>query len=159
MIGQDQLDLGGFEADHVDREVELDELAELEGEELPVPLSLLGQLVVGEDVGAFLVLAHVVELDAGDFAQSKKRGGPDPAVPGQDRALAVDQHGVGKAERVDAVGDLADLLLGVRASIACPGSQRGDGALLDGELADGWHGVLLPMGFPRSHPAHYDLAA
>jgi hypothetical protein len=39
-------------------------------------------------------------------------------VPGDDLVIIADQHRVGEAEPLDAVGDLLDLLLGMGAGIA-----------------------------------------
>ncbi len=59
----------------------------------------------GEDV------VHVLDPETGHRWQSEQRRSPDPPVSGKDRSLAIDQHGVGEAEGLDAVGDLPDLLL------------------------------------------------
>ena len=47
-------------------------------------------------------------------------------MAGDDLALITDQNRVGKSEPLDALGDLLDLAIGMRARVAGVGPERGD---------------------------------
>ena len=51
---EQRVDLGRLEAEGAEVEAELGQVAELERQQLAVPAGLLGEAVVGEDVGALL---------------------------------------------------------------------------------------------------------
>ena len=105
----------------VEIELEFAQVVELQGEEFLVPAGVLGQLVVGQDVGTPLQFGHVGQPDNRHRLEPQEFGRRDPAVAGQDSALIVDQHRVGEAKLLDAPGDLADLPVGVLARIARAG--------------------------------------
>jgi hypothetical protein len=96
---------------------------QLDPQDLRVPARLLGELVVGQDVGPALGLSEMGQLDDRDRLQAKHFGSLEPAMPGNDGALAIHQDRVGEAELADAVGDLADLLRAVGARVARIGPE------------------------------------
>jgi hypothetical protein len=65
------VDLGGLETrnGHIKIEIDAGQVLQLDGEDVPIPPRLLGELVVGEDVGALLVFA----ARAGAPARSRAR--------------------------------------------------------------------------------------
>ena len=102
---------GGLETGDgdVDVEFELQEALELDGEQLPVPARVFGKLVVGDDVGADLGGREVREADRRHLLDAEPYRRFDAAVAGDDAAVTIDQHRVGKPKPLDAVRDLADL--------------------------------------------------
>ena len=60
-----EIDLGGLEARQLDLEVEVDQGLQLDRQDLPVPAGLLGQSVVGKDVGPLLGLREVGQPTVG----------------------------------------------------------------------------------------------
>jgi hypothetical protein len=58
-------------------------------------------------------------------------------VAGDDGALGVEQDGVGEAEALDAVGDLAELPGRVGAGVARGGAERGERLVLDAQRGAG----------------------
>jgi hypothetical protein len=55
---------------------------------------------------------------AGIVLHRRSLAGFDPSVTGEQHTLLIDQHRRGKSDRLHAVGDLADLFLGMRTGIA-----------------------------------------
>ena len=123
---QEVVDLRNREARDADVEVEVrgHQCPQFSGEQVLVPAGIECQFVVGEDIGALLGLAQVLDLQTGHRGQAQLGGRSHAAVAGQDRARLVDQHRHGEAELPDTGGDLPDLLRGMRAGIAGP---RGEG--------------------------------
>ena len=78
--------------------------------ELGVPAGIQGELVVGEDIGAFLRLREVIENDHRHLGQANASGGEQASVSGQDSGSGVDQNRVGEAKFANTAGDLLDLL-------------------------------------------------
>ncbi len=97
-------------------------MLELDCQNLTVPSGLLGKPVVGQDVGAFLVLAQVIEPDYRYSIQAKLLCGFDPPVASDDGSAAVNDNRAVEAERSDAGRNLGDLLRAVRSGIAAVGS-------------------------------------
>ena len=56
---EDDVDLGGLEAGQFDLEIEIDQRLQLDRKDLPIPARLLGQAVVGQNIGAFFGVAEV----------------------------------------------------------------------------------------------------
>ena len=96
---EQQVDLRDLEAG--ERQVEVDvqfgDVAELQRQKLLIPAGVQGTLVVGDDVSALLRLAEMVESHRGHLFQPQQAGGGDPAMTGDDAAVAVDQHRGGDA--------------------------------------------------------------
>ena len=127
-----------------DRDVEilhhqqLGQLRQLRGQQLAVPAGILGNLVVGKGKRAALGLRQTLHFDrrhllvAQQFCRgvAPMAGDHDPAFVHQDRNQ--------KAECRDAVGNLADLLLGVGPRIARIRLDR-----LDGDPFNYRHDFLL----------------
>jgi hypothetical protein len=68
-------------------------------------------------------------------------------VAGEDRVRAVDQHRVREPEGADAVRDLPDLLLRMRARVPGPGPERLDRDLFNYLLG---HAFVLANGVAKS---------
>ena len=110
-LADDDVDLWDLETR--ERHVEVDgvQLAELDRQHLLVPAGFCRELVVGDDVGALLVLTQMLERDRRHFRHAEQLRRGKASVPSDHVALAIDQDRVGKAEPFDAVGDLLDLFL------------------------------------------------
>ena len=130
---QEGVNLRNREARDGDVEVEVrgQQCPQFSGEQVLVPVGIECQFVVGEDIGALLGLAQVLDLQTGDGGQAEECRRGHAAVAGQDRPRLVDQHRRGEAELLDAGGDLSDLLRGMRAGIAGPRGERGQRAMRD----------------------------
>ena len=123
---QAKVDLGGLEARQLDLEVEVDQGLQLDRQDLPVPASLLGQPVVGKDVGPLLCFREVGEPNGRHDGDAEKLCRGDPPVPGDDLALLIDQNRIAEAKALYAFGNLADLLLGVCTRVVRVGPERFD---------------------------------
>ena len=86
----------------------------------------LGQAIVRQHIGAALGRRQMAELDGWHLGQAELTRGEQPAVAGNDAAVAIDQDRVGKAELADGRGDLGDLRLEVGTRIAGIGDQIHD---------------------------------
>ncbi len=75
-------------------------MLEFDCQNLTVPSRLLGKPVVGQDVGAFLVLAQVIEPDYRYSVQAKLLCGFDTPVASDDGSVAVDNNRAVEAERL-----------------------------------------------------------
>ena len=130
---QEVVELGDREAGDPNVEVEVrgHQRPQLCGEQVLVPAGIEREFVVGEDIGALLGLAQVLDLQTGHRGQAQLGGRSHAAVAGQDRARLVDQHRRGEAELPDAGGDLADLLRGMGAGIAGPRGEGRQGTVRD----------------------------
>src|ERR1700722_1504188 len=119
-----QIDLGGLEARQLDFEVKIDQGLQLDRQDVTVPAGFLGQAVAGKDVRAFLGLRQVGQPHGRHGLQAQQLGGSYPPVSGDDLAVAVDEHRIDEAETLNALADLADLLLGVGPGVAGIGLER-----------------------------------
>jgi hypothetical protein len=117
--GDPQIDLAHLEADDLDAEVEIGkgEVPELLGKEPPIPLGILAEPVVGDHQGAALCVVQPLERDGWDLGPAELAAGEDPAMPGDDIALVVDQGRDGEAEGLDRARQLLDLLGAVPARV------------------------------------------
>ena len=85
----------------IERHVELGDLAELELEEIDIPAGIERNLVVGDPQGPLLRFAEMLQRDGRSLSQADCLGGQEPAVPGDDRGVAIDQDRVAKAKGAD----------------------------------------------------------
>ena len=115
---QQPLQLALAKADQPEVEAELGEVRQLEPQQLLVPARVQRQLVVGKHIRPLLRLAHVRKLDHRHLLQPELSRGHDPAVPGDDAALTIDQYRVRPAELPDARCDLRHLGIAMGARIA-----------------------------------------
>ena len=83
------------------------------------------------DVGALFDLVEVRQLHGWHVLDAEQLRRCYAAVTGDDLPLVVDEDRIAKAKSLDALGDLADLLLGVCSRIARVRSKRSDRAALD----------------------------
>ena len=97
---------------------------QLDRQDLAVPAGVERELVVGQHIGASLLGAEMRQPQRRHGRNAEFLGCHHPAVAGDDLALVADQHRVGEAEALDAVGDLTDLLPRMAPRIARIGSQR-----------------------------------
>ena len=91
---EQRVDLRSLEAEGGEVDAEFAEVRHLEREQLLVPAGLLGEAVVGEDVGALLRFAEVGELDHRHRGEAELARREHPSVAGDDAVVAVDQHRV-----------------------------------------------------------------
>ena len=122
---QDHVDLAGGEAGQREVEIDVDhrQLAELELQQIEVPAGAERDLVVGDPQRALLRLREVRQHDRRHLGHPRRLGRQQPAMPGDDPALGIDQDRVGEAERPDRGGDLLDLPLGMGARVARIGDE------------------------------------
>ena len=114
---QQNVDLGGLEAGHFDLDVELEQLGQLEPQGIGIPAGILGQPVVGDDVGALLGCGEMVDRDRRSLGHPERAGRFDARPAGDDQPGLVDHDRRHPAERLQAAGDLADLASGVPAQL------------------------------------------
>ena len=130
---QQVIDLAGLEAEGGKIDAKLGQLAGFQRQQLLVPAGALGELVVGEHQRPLLRRGEMGELDHRHLRQPELARRQQPAVPGDDAVLAVDQHRVGEAELADRAGDQRHLRLAVGAGIAGVGDERIDRAVLEAQ--------------------------
>ena len=94
-----------------------DQALELNGQNLLVPSGLLGELVVGQNVGALFRLAQMREPAGGHRIDTEQLGGFHAAMAGDDLLRVIDQDRIAQAELLDAACDLSDLSLRMRPGI------------------------------------------
>ena len=133
----DEIDLGCCKAGDLEVEAGLDraEMLKLDLQDLRVPAGVLGDLVVGQNVGLELLVGQMIDLDRRHFGPAERPRGFDSAVTRQNRVEIVDDDGIDEAELLNGGGDLMDLLLGVSARIALVRLERRDRPHGDGELS------------------------
>jgi hypothetical protein len=126
--GDPQIDLGHLEAGHLEAEIESEEreVLELLGQQPVVPGGDLGQPVVGDRKGASLGRGQVIETERRYLAAAELAASEQPAVTGDHVELGIDEHRDVKAEGLDAVGDLPDLLLAVEPRVRGVGFELVD---------------------------------
>ena len=117
--------LGVGEADQVQVELELVQRLELGAQQLLVPAGVLGDAVVGDHQRPALRVGEVVEDDRRDLRHPEPLRRQEPAVSGDDDAVAADQDRVGEPELGDRGGDLRDLLVGVGPGVPLVGAELG----------------------------------
>lgn len=113
-------------------EASIDELLELDGQQFLVPACVDRQLIVGERVGLHLLRRQVSKRHHGDLVNAEEFGRGGAAMPGDDPALIIDQDGIGEAEALNRVRDLADLLATMGSGVAFGGLEAVQGSVFDG---------------------------
>ncbi len=104
-----KIDLRQREAGQFHVEVEIDQSLQFDRQQVLVPARIQGELVVGQDVGPAFGFAHVRKTHRRHLRHAERPCRQHPAMAGDDGVIIGDQHRVGEAEAIDAVGDLADL--------------------------------------------------
>jgi len=116
--GDPQIDLAHLEARELDGiESDQGELLELLRQQPVVPGRDFGKPVVGDHKGMRLIRIEVFEAQCRHLAPTKLAAGGETRVAGDHCAIAIDQDGRIKPERLDAVRDLPDLLRSVPARV------------------------------------------
>ena len=100
------------------------EFAELQREQFRIPAGVQRQLVVGDDVGAFLRCAQSRQFDDRHLGDAEFPRSHEPPMTGYDAVVAIDEDGGGPTELADGGGDLRDLGIGMGAGIAGVWDQR-----------------------------------
>ena len=103
---------------HVEVDDDLGQVLQFDREDLGVPAGSRGELVVGQDIGALLVVAEMLDAESRNLSHAEIPPAAHPSVAGDDHAVLVDQNRIDEAERLQAVGDQLDLALRVGASVA-----------------------------------------
>ena len=111
-LADQDVDLGGLEAGEGNIEIEIDrqQFLQLDGQDFPVPAGKFRKAVVGDDIGADLFFRQIRKAEGRHALHLKEPGCLDATVTGDDAARPVHEDRVGKAEGLDAVGNLPDLL-------------------------------------------------
>ena len=110
---------------------ELGKVGKFKCQQVSIPTSVLGKLVVGQNIGPFLRGIEMRQRDDRNMGQSKLLRCQNTAMPGNDAILAINQYRVVEAKLPDGPGDPRDLRLRVRAGIPCVGDQGCNRAELD----------------------------
>ena len=87
-------------------------------EQFLIPAGVQRELVIGDDVGAPLRRRQVTENDRRNGVEPELAGRQQPAVPGNDSTVAINQDWSGPSELHDRGCDLRHLVVIVRAGIA-----------------------------------------
>jgi hypothetical protein len=143
-VDQELPDLVGPEARQVEVEAKISQVAQFDAQQLLVPPRVEGEPVVGEDIRALLRLGEMRQLDHRHLGHAELARGQQPAVPGDDAALAIHQNGVGEAELTDRGGYLRHLHVAVGAGVARVGHQRVDARGVVGRK----HGLCATLAHP-----------
>ena len=107
---KDEVDLRHLEPGQFDIDVELDQPLKFNRQQFLVPPGLLGELVVGQDVGALIGVAQMRQLACGYCVDAEELGGFHAAVAGDDLLGIVHQDRVAEPKLLDALCNLANLL-------------------------------------------------
>jgi hypothetical protein len=151
---ENEIDLRQGEAGALDVEFHIDERLQFDREHLAVPPGIQCQLVVRQHVGPSLCGIEMGQAHRGDALESQELGCLHSSVPGDDPVLVADQHRVGEAEPSDALGDLPDLLLGMRAGVFAIRPQAPQRHDLDRSCLDRLY--LLRLGSPAPCTLNFD---
>jgi len=93
------------------------DVSELEGQQLRIPTGVLGQLVIGQDIGALLRLAHVSKENRRHLLDAEQLRRLNPSMPCQHAVVAIEKDGICEPEPANTIGDLPDLLCRVDTGI------------------------------------------
>jgi hypothetical protein len=123
---EDEIDFARLKPGQFHLELEGHQRLELDRQDLTVPVRLLGQAIVGQDIGALLDLAEVGQPHGWHLLDAEQLCGSHPPVTSNDLPFIVDQDGIAETKFLNALGDLADLLSGVGPRIARVRPERFD---------------------------------
>jgi hypothetical protein len=127
-VMQNGVDLGRVEAGQHEIKTllleQLGQLGELPCEDVAVPTGVLAELVVGDCEQALLRVGEPDGLDRRHHLQAEQLRCREPAMPGQDHVLLVDDDRLEIAGAPDARGDPLHLALGALAGVARVGLQQ-----------------------------------
>ena len=99
----------------------------------------LRQAVISNHKGAELGWAQVVEAEGGHLGEAKHATGRQPTVPGNHIELSIDQDRNIKAECLDAIGELTNLVFAVLTGVSRIQLQ------LAGRSIDDFEALLTPF--------------
>jgi hypothetical protein len=105
-------------------EVAVQQEMELELQQVLVPAGELGKPVVGNHIGPLLGLRHRRERDRRNRPPAEQPCCLDAAMAGNDPTLIIDKNRIHPAELLQALRNLPDLLLRMRAGVVFPGRER-----------------------------------
>lgn len=148
-----EIDLRHRKPRRLDREVEIEtrEVFERLAEQPLVPGRSIGEPVAGNGESARLRLAQMLKRDRRHLGPAEKLAGFEPAVTGDDLQLAVDEDRRIEAEGLDALRNLADLPLIMRADIPRIGEEGCDRPVDDRDLQGCFPASFVAgNGFPTS---------
>jgi hypothetical protein len=119
-------------------------------QQILIPASVFGQLVVGDHQGAALGIAQMVENDHRNRVDPELLRRQQAAMPGNDDIVRTGQDRVGEAELGNGCGDLCYLLVRMRPRVPGVGHQLLDRRHLDLH----WHlrCFLRPGHAPKERP-------
>ena len=106
---QNKINLSRLKSQKLNIKGHIHESLQLYRENIPVPASIQGQLVVSENIGPAFILAQVLQGNDGDTLQPQLLCCFHTAMACHDAAILSNQHRVGKPEAFDAFSDLFDL--------------------------------------------------
>ena len=116
----EKIDLGHLKSGrrHIELDGDLDQMLQFDRENIGIPAGSRRQLIVSQDVRAFLVVAEMLDADSRNLSHADSLGCGDPSMASDNHAVLVNQDRIDEAERLQAVGDQFDLALRVGASVA-----------------------------------------
>lgn len=126
-LAEQKIDLAHLETSHRDVKIGVDgsQVLQLDGQDVAVPASLFGQLVVGEDVGALLGIGQLLEPDHRNCFEAELLGGGNATMSSDDGVGLVDENRIIEPKGLNARCDLGDLLRAVDARIGAVRCQCG----------------------------------
>ena len=135
---QDGLQLIRLEADQANVEAGESELLEFVAELLEIPARPRRQLIVGQAIGTFFLLAPAACDDHRDRRHPRSRRRAYTPVAGEQVTLLVDQHRHRPSPFADGGGKLVEVGFAMKPGIVCIGDQPLDRPTLD---PIGWPGT------------------
>ena len=130
-VRQQRSELEVGEPDQVEVEAEVLEAGDLDAEQIVVPASVEGELVVGDHIGALLRLRPAARHHHGNAPDPERLRREHAAVPGDDGRVLIDEHGRRPAPLADRGGDLRHLRVRVSVRVARIRNERRNRAALD----------------------------
>jgi hypothetical protein len=113
-----RLDLGRAEAGQQRVEAHRGKVGQLDPQQRLVPAAVFGQLIIGDQVGALLLVGPTASRHHRHLNQAQPLRSQHPPVPSYDQPGLIDQHRNRPAPLVDRRGNLSDLSLGMGPGVA-----------------------------------------
>jgi hypothetical protein len=137
LLGKQQRQFVVFEADQIEVVVGITECLDLEPEHFVVPAGVQREFVIGENQRPALVLREAIDDDNWHFRHAELPRRQEAAVTRNDDGVASGKDRIYEAEFFNGRGVLCNLLLAVRARVACIRDERVDVPVFD--VACHWH--------------------
>ena len=157
--GDPQIDLAHLETGDLEAEVEPEDrkLLELLRQQPIVPGGDLGQAVVGDREGTNLGPGQMIKAEGRHFGNAALTAGEQPAVPGDDVEIGIDQNRHNEAKTLYTFSNLPDLLLAVPAWVAWIGLQSLDLSSDDRQIKRRFRFIFSQSGSSLQYFPHFKI--